>query len=201
MRSAHALDRAPPAPPPRPRYFAHAGHRRSTPQTTTVPNRSGSLPALDALRTLRFEIPKAPPHIRGGVDSLPPRTDGKRVRCDILLTGPQSFRLIPLPPPERAISMAFWTVATASSKRPASAHAAANHPDPESCGTCRKDRREASTGADAGEVLSREIRQSGSPTLLRSMSPAKLSKSAAVPGRVEPHFFQDSMDKTPWGSE
>ena len=43
---------------------------------------------------------------------------------------------------------------------------AANHPDPESCGTGRKARHEALTGADAGEVSSREIRQSRSPTLL-----------------------------------
>jgi hypothetical protein len=43
---------------------------------------------------------------------------------------------------------------------------AANHPDPESCGTGRKAHHEALTGVDAGEVFSREIRQSGSPTLL-----------------------------------
>lgn len=42
----------------------------------------------------------------------------------------------------------------------------ANHPGPESYGTGRKARREALTGADAGKVLSREIRRSGSPTLL-----------------------------------
>jgi hypothetical protein len=42
----------------------------------------------------------------------------------------------------------------------------ANHPDPKSCGAGRKARHEALIGADAGEVLSREIRASGSPTLL-----------------------------------
>src|SRR6266436_7249538 len=43
---------------------------------------------------------------------------------------------------------------------------AANHPDPESCGTGRKTRQEALKGADAGEVSSREIPQSGTPTRL-----------------------------------
>jgi RNA-directed DNA polymerase len=43
---------------------------------------------------------------------------------------------------------------------------AANHPDPESCGAGREARHEALTGADAGEVSSREIPQTGSPTLL-----------------------------------
>jgi RNA-directed DNA polymerase len=42
----------------------------------------------------------------------------------------------------------------------------AHHPDPKSCGAGRKARHEALTGADAGEVSSREIRASGSPTLL-----------------------------------
>ena len=42
----------------------------------------------------------------------------------------------------------------------------AAHPDPESCGAGRKACHEALTGADAGEVSSREITQSGSPTLL-----------------------------------
>ena len=42
----------------------------------------------------------------------------------------------------------------------------AAHPDPESCGVVRKDNHEALTGADAGEVLSREIRKPVSPTLL-----------------------------------
>ena len=41
----------------------------------------------------------------------------------------------------------------------------ANHPDPESCGVGRKDDAEALTGARAGEVLSREINVSGTPTL------------------------------------
>ena len=42
----------------------------------------------------------------------------------------------------------------------------ASHPGPESCGCFRKDPAEALTGVHAGEVLSREIRQSGVPTLL-----------------------------------
>jgi len=42
----------------------------------------------------------------------------------------------------------------------------ANHPDPESCGVGRKDDAEALTGARAGEVLSREINFSGTPTPL-----------------------------------
>ncbi len=42
----------------------------------------------------------------------------------------------------------------------------ANHPDPESCGVGRKDDAEALTGARAGEVLSREINDPGTPTPL-----------------------------------
>jgi hypothetical protein len=42
----------------------------------------------------------------------------------------------------------------------------AAHPDPELCGVVRKGNHEALIGADAGEVLSREIRQPVSPTLL-----------------------------------
>lgn len=42
----------------------------------------------------------------------------------------------------------------------------ANHPDPESCGTGRKARHEALTGADAGVVSNREIPNPGTPTLL-----------------------------------
>ena len=42
----------------------------------------------------------------------------------------------------------------------------ANHPDPESCGVDRKGGAEALTGARAGEVLSREINDSGTPTPL-----------------------------------
>ena len=42
----------------------------------------------------------------------------------------------------------------------------ANHPDPESCGGAREDAIEALTGESAGQPLSREIRQSGAPTLL-----------------------------------
>jgi hypothetical protein len=43
---------------------------------------------------------------------------------------------------------------------------AASHHDPESCGPGRKAQHEALTGAGAGEVSNREIRTSGSPTLL-----------------------------------
>lgn len=43
---------------------------------------------------------------------------------------------------------------------------AADHPDPESCGADRKVRHEALTGEDVGEVSSREIPTSGTPTLL-----------------------------------
>ena len=46
----------------------------------------------------------------------------------------------------------------------------AAHPDPESCGVVRKDNHEALTGADAGEVLSREISQPVSPTLLYQLT-------------------------------
>ena len=42
----------------------------------------------------------------------------------------------------------------------------ANHDDPESCAGVRKGDGEALTGARAGRVLSREITQSGVPTLL-----------------------------------
>jgi len=42
----------------------------------------------------------------------------------------------------------------------------ASHADPESCGPVREDCSEALTGADAGEVLSHEIRSPGLPTLL-----------------------------------
>ena len=42
----------------------------------------------------------------------------------------------------------------------------ANHPGPESCGGAREGAVEALTGESAGQPLSREIRQSGAPTLL-----------------------------------
>ena len=42
----------------------------------------------------------------------------------------------------------------------------ANHPDPESCGGVREGAIEALTGESAGQPLSREITQSGAPTLL-----------------------------------
>ena len=42
----------------------------------------------------------------------------------------------------------------------------ANHPDPESCGGVREGATEALTGESAGQPLSREITQSGAPTLL-----------------------------------
>jgi RNA-directed DNA polymerase len=42
----------------------------------------------------------------------------------------------------------------------------ANHPGPESCGGAREGAVEALTGECAGQPLSREIRQSGAPTLL-----------------------------------
>ena len=42
----------------------------------------------------------------------------------------------------------------------------ANHPDPESCGGAREGVVEALTGESAGQPLSREIKQSGAPTLL-----------------------------------
>jgi RNA-directed DNA polymerase len=42
----------------------------------------------------------------------------------------------------------------------------ANHPDPESCGGAREGAIEALTGESAGQPLSREIKQSGAPTLL-----------------------------------
>lgn len=42
----------------------------------------------------------------------------------------------------------------------------ANHPDPESCGGVREGVIEALTGESAGQPLSREIKQSGTPTLL-----------------------------------
>ena len=42
----------------------------------------------------------------------------------------------------------------------------ANHPGPESCGGVREGVIEALTGESAGQPLSREIRQSGAPTLL-----------------------------------
>ena len=61
----------------------------------------------------------------------------------------------------------------------------ANHPDPESCGVGRKTRHEALTGADAGEVSSREIPQSGTPTLLSeaegNMAVNATASSPAVP--------------------
>lgn len=40
------------------------------------------------------------------------------------------------------------------------------HPGPESCGAAREGVAEALTGECAGQPLSREIRQSGAPTLL-----------------------------------
>lgn len=42
----------------------------------------------------------------------------------------------------------------------------ANHSGPESCGSAREGATEALTGESAGQPLSREIRQSGAPTLL-----------------------------------
>ena len=42
----------------------------------------------------------------------------------------------------------------------------ANHPDPDSCGGAREGVVEALTGESAGQPLSREITQSGAPTLL-----------------------------------
>ena len=42
----------------------------------------------------------------------------------------------------------------------------ANHPGPESCDGAREGVVEALTGESAGQPLSREIRQSGAPTLL-----------------------------------
>jgi len=42
----------------------------------------------------------------------------------------------------------------------------ANHDDPESCGGAREGAVEALTGARTGRVLSREIKESGVPTLL-----------------------------------
>ncbi len=61
----------------------------------------------------------------------------------------------------------------------------ADHPDPESCEASRKDRLEALTGADAGEVSSREIPQSGTPTLLSEaegkMTASDKASSSSVP--------------------
>jgi RNA-directed DNA polymerase len=58
----------------------------------------------------------------------------------------------------------------------------ANHPDPKSCGAGRKARHEALTGADAGEVSSREIRASESPTLLcEAEGNMKVSAKASSP--------------------
>ncbi len=50
----------------------------------------------------------------------------------------------------------------------------ANHPDPESCGSLRKDSSEALTGESAGELLSRETRHSEMSTLL-SVAEDKIS--------------------------
>ena len=61
----------------------------------------------------------------------------------------------------------------------------ANHPDPESCGTGRKARHEALTGADAGEVSSREIRTSGLPTLL-SEAEGNMQVSAKASSPADP---------------
>ncbi len=76
----------------------------------------------------------------------------------------------------------------------------AAHPDPESCGVVRKDNHKALTGADAGEVLSREIRKPVSPTLL-SEAEGHVSTSAKASlstDRIRPavlsitHKFQTS---------
>lgn len=63
-----------------------------------------------------------------------------------------------------------------------------NQSNPESCAGIRKDAREALTGADAGQPLSREIKLSGSPTLLSEAEgntppSAKVSKAADPRGR------------------
>jgi hypothetical protein len=54
----------------------------------------------------------------------------------------------------------------------------AAHPDPESCVVVLKDNHEALKGADVGEVLSREIRQPVSPTLLCEAEGGHVSTSA-----------------------
>jgi len=59
------------------------------------------------------------------------------------------------------------------------------HPDPESCGAGRKGCHEALTGADAGEVSSREIRESGSPTPL-SEAEGNMQVSAKASSPADP---------------
>jgi RNA-directed DNA polymerase len=61
----------------------------------------------------------------------------------------------------------------------------ANHPDPKSCGAGREARHEALTGADVGEVSSREIRAIGSPTLL-SEAEGNMTVSVKVSSSAEP---------------
>lgn len=59
----------------------------------------------------------------------------------------------------------------------------ASHADPESCGPVREDCPEALTGADAGEVLSHEIRTPGLPTLLSEAEGNNAQAARARPMR------------------
>ena len=78
----------------------------------------------------------------------------------------------------------------------------AAHPDPESCGVVRKDNHEALTGADAGEVLSREIRKPVSPTLLSeaegNMERGAIRQSRSGPARSKTLSMPGSLLHRSW---
>lgn len=65
----------------------------------------------------------------------------------------------------------------------------ANHPGPESCGGAREGVVEALTGECAGQPLSREITDSGAPTLLSEAEGHIGGALPRVPG--EPHAVED----------
>jgi hypothetical protein len=86
-----------------------------------------------------------------------------------------------------------------------------NHSDPESCADAREGGREALTGADAGEPLSREIQQSRLPTLL-SEAEGKTPASATVStpkslrgrrpsARIETSLMGTGISSSPSSSE
>jgi hypothetical protein len=73
----------------------------------------------------------------------------------------------------------------------------ANHDDPESCVGTREGNGEALTGARTGWLLSREIKSSGTPTLLTeaegNTTPSAIASSEAVRRGRRPHARTESF--------
>lgn len=87
----------------------------------------------------------------------------------------------------------------------------ANHDDPESCVGARKGSGEALTGARTGWLLSREIKSSGTPTLLTeaegNTTPSAIASLEAVRRGRRPHARTESFcsrtgrsTNRPWGT-